>query len=60
MKTPDEQRGPTSTGGTIFAGSTLLRQAAIQQGSLIDTCCPFETWLFPPHTICKAIVRCIM
>ena len=35
-----------------------------KQGSLKDTFCLFETWLFPPTerdtTICKAMFRCIM
>ena len=36
----------------------------ISQGSLKDTCCPFETCVFPPKsmetTIYKAMFRCIM
>ena len=33
------------------------------QGSLKDTCCPFEAWLFPAKIkveIYKAMLRCIM
>ena len=42
-------------------GYEVLR---VGQGSLKDTFCPFETWLFPPkyrETTCyKAMIRCIM
>ena len=64
LRLTTQKEGPKAGVAGVRPTSKALQTRLLVQGSLKDTVCPFETWLFPPKyrdaTIYKAMFRCIM